>query len=365
MSYKYYAFVSYNHKDVKTAQWLHSKLENFRLPSEIHNEIDAQQKYIRPVFRDKDELNAGILENELRDKLEASKYLIVICSQNSAKSEWVSNEVKAFIEMGRIDRIIPLLLEDGTDALPRSLKEYVAANLEMELLGVSIPEVGKEKAFVRIVSKMLDVSFDSIWNRHRRQQARKRIVAAVASVFVLAAVAVAWYINKPKDVAVRVSESGYVNTALPEINNLIVSLNLGSEVKTDTMDVVGGRVVFRNIPARMIGTEVHISVNAPHCNSVDTILSLKSDIDVFIARNVDTYGHISVMLFDSERGCGLAGRHVTVAGVEMVTGPDGNISLDIPIEKQAAYYTLSSSDSKLVDSIVYMPCPEISIVEAK
>ena len=46
-----YAFISYNHRDIKAAKWLHKKLESYKLPTEIHNEYE-DSKYLRPVCRD-------------------------------------------------------------------------------------------------------------------------------------------------------------------------------------------------------------------------------------------------------------------------------------------------------------------------
>ena len=82
---KIFAFISYNHKDVKWAKWLRRKLEWYRLPAEIHNEIE-DSRYIRPVFRDRDELDSGLLKEELRTRLEHSKFLIVICSPRATQS---------------------------------------------------------------------------------------------------------------------------------------------------------------------------------------------------------------------------------------------------------------------------------------
>ena len=89
---KRYAFISYNHKDQEMAKWLQAKLESYKLPTEIHNEFE-NSRYLRPVFRDKTDLNAGILSEELKKHLISSKYLVVVCSPNSAKSKWVSREI--------------------------------------------------------------------------------------------------------------------------------------------------------------------------------------------------------------------------------------------------------------------------------
>ena len=73
--YRRYAFISYSHRDVKIAKWLHKELEAYKLPAEIQNEFENSQ-YLRPVFRDIDDLDTGVLKDELRKKLWSSKYLI-------------------------------------------------------------------------------------------------------------------------------------------------------------------------------------------------------------------------------------------------------------------------------------------------
>lgn len=107
--YTNYAFISYSHRDMATAKWLQRRLEGYRLPTEIHNELD-DSRYLRPIFRDQTDLNTGVLTSVLRRQLERSKFLILICSANSAASAWVSAEARAFVEMGRLDRIIPVIL---------------------------------------------------------------------------------------------------------------------------------------------------------------------------------------------------------------------------------------------------------------
>ena len=127
-----FAFISYNHKDVKWAKWLRRRLEWYRLPSEIHNECE-DSRYIRPVFRDREELDSGVLGNELTKRLESSKYLIVVCSPNSAKSQWVSDEVQAFIDMGKLEYIIPFIV----DGDPKCYND--AVECERPLMGECFP----------------------------------------------------------------------------------------------------------------------------------------------------------------------------------------------------------------------------------
>jgi len=184
--YKNYAFISYKREDEKWAKWLQRKLESYKLPSVIRKESLNMPKYIRPVFRDKTDLSGGILTEQLYNELEHSKYLIVICSPNSAQSTWVSKEVRTFIEEGRIKYIIPFIVDgvphsiDSKDeCFPEALRNIPN---DQELLGINVQEIGREKAFIRLTAYMIGVSFDSLWQRYRRQEKRKRLSLAVCTL---------------------------------------------------------------------------------------------------------------------------------------------------------------------------------------
>ena len=56
------------------------------------------------------------------------------------------------------------------------------------MLGVSVEELGKEKAVVKIVAKLLGLKFDQLWDRHRRRQRQQRLLRGLmATVLFLAA----------------------------------------------------------------------------------------------------------------------------------------------------------------------------------
>lgn len=110
---EYFAFISYQRKDEEWADRLRNKLEHYRLPSSVRKQNASLPKEIRPIFRDALELAGGVLAKEIEAALQQSKYLIVICSPNSARSPWVNKEIQTFIDLGREDRIIPFII-DGT-----------------------------------------------------------------------------------------------------------------------------------------------------------------------------------------------------------------------------------------------------------
>ena len=188
--YEYFAFISYKHEDMRWAKWLQQQIETYRLPAIIRKQAPHLPKQIRPVFRDQTDISTGPLLQNLRQELQDSRYLIVLCSPAAAKSEWVNREVQHFIDMGRAERIIPFVVA-GTPNAAKPEEECFPAILrgaEQSMLGVSVPELGKEKAFIKVVAKLLGLKFDQLWDRHRRRQRRQRLVRGLtAGVLLLAA----------------------------------------------------------------------------------------------------------------------------------------------------------------------------------
>ena len=198
--YTNYAFISYKREDEKWAKWLQRKLENYKLPSVIRKESSALPKYIRPVFRDGTDLAGGVLIKQLHEELMRSRFLIVICSPNATKSEWVNKEIQAFIDAGRQERIIPFIVSGTPHAQDKSEECFPKALLDIpeegELLGINVQEVGRSMAFVRLVATMLNVRFDTLWKRHRRNQIRNVVVAATVAVLAILAGVFVWDYNR-------------------------------------------------------------------------------------------------------------------------------------------------------------------------
>lgn len=194
---EYFAFISYKREDEKWAAWLQHKLEHYKLPSNLNGRTDLP-KYIRPVFKDTSDLSAGVLADEIKVVLDRSKYLIVICSPNASKSKWVNKEAQTFIEGGRVDRIIPFIVE-GTpnsenaedECFPQSIRELPEAK---ELLGVNIREMGREAAAVKVVAHMLGLNFDTLWQRHEKNAKKVRLLWSVGIIsLALASITVGMY----------------------------------------------------------------------------------------------------------------------------------------------------------------------------
>ncbi len=219
--YHYFAFISYKRENEEWAKWLQHKLEHYKLPSNLNGRKNFP-KEIRPIFMDTSELKPGNLPEQIRCALEQSKYLIVICSPQSARSEWVNMEVEAFLSMGRKTKIIPFIIDGKPFA--ESLEEECFPSVlrqlprEQEILGTNINEMGRDAAVVKVVARMFDVRFDELWQRHERERRHRRhFIMSTAIVFIIAVLSVAgwiWHQNqelKSMYYQIKMGQSRYVS----------------------------------------------------------------------------------------------------------------------------------------------------------
>ena len=346
---KRYAFISYNHKDQNMAKWLQEKLESYKLPTEIHNEFE-DSRYLRPVFRDKTDLNAGILSEELKKHLISSKYLVVVCSPNSAKSKWVNDEVKVFLEMGRADRVIPFIV-DGTphggedECMPQALCE-----LEDELLGISINEVGKQEAFIRLVSKMLGIDYDVLWQRHQRQVRNRRIFIAVilSILFVLL-----YYLAVPLSISLMIKDEKH---HLPMPESATVTVN-GVEYQLSTIDTT---LVVDNIPGYFRGRTIDVSFKSTYYQSKKKGCRMGVGISNSYELNVQrdsTFAIFGGVVYD-ENGMPVSRADVNLDGMTTMTDVHGRFRFELPVDKQTENKCITISKQGMTTVTRYDECPE-------
>ena len=203
-AYRYKAFISYSHRDQTWAGWLHRAIETYRVPKHLVGQRTAMGTIparTAPVFRDRDELaSATDLGTKLREALEGSACLLVICSPASAASHWVNEEILSFKRLGRADRIFALIVggEPYASGVPgREREECFPPALRYQLdedgnLGNTPAEPiaadaragkdGKSNAQIKLLAGMLGVGFDALRQRElQRRQRRLAIVAASSS----------------------------------------------------------------------------------------------------------------------------------------------------------------------------------------
>lgn len=199
--YRYYAFISYSHKDSKWAVGLQNFLQRYRIPAVFRKEKSNLPKRVTPVFLDRTDLTGGGLADSLREELENSRYLILICSPRSAGSPWVNDEVRHFISLGRTDRIIPLIVDGEPGAtdpdrecFPPALRELPR---EEEPLGISAVEYGRRGAFLRVLAALLQIRLDSVIARDAAYRRRQRALRGLAAALALGAGLFSWWYFAP------------------------------------------------------------------------------------------------------------------------------------------------------------------------
>ena len=203
--FKYWAFISYSHRNKKWGDWLHRSLENYRVPRRLvgqPNRDGARPPRLFPIFRDREELPVSAdLTGRVHDALAASRYLIVVCSPEAAKSLWVNEEIKFFKKLGREDRVLALIVggephsaDNSKECFPEAIGYRVGANGSISP-GLTEPiaadaregKDGKLNAKLKLLAGLLDVNFDAL--KQREHERRRRLLAAVTlSALVLAAI---------------------------------------------------------------------------------------------------------------------------------------------------------------------------------
>lgn len=202
---RYRGFISYSKHDQNHAKRLHSALETYRVPKGIDVPVEQNRRLGR-FFRDDDEMGASVdLGGALRDALEGSENLIVICSPHAARSKWVNEEIRHFRSSERADRIFGVIV-DGTpnsddpaqNCFPPALtapaaSEELISERHAEPLAIDLRKEPFQRARIRLVAGLLKIPFDGLWQREKRRTMRRRAVAAVVSVALLSIIVVLGY----------------------------------------------------------------------------------------------------------------------------------------------------------------------------
>lgn len=194
---KYWAFISYSHKDEAWATWLHKSLEAYRIPRPLVRRTPSGEtpRRLIPIFRDRDELaGSADLGGTIRAALAATRWLIVICSPSSAKSRWVNEEIKTFKALGRDHRVLCMIVNVDPKADPEFPPAIFQrggapdAGPQPEPLAVDLRK-GKDAridAKLKLIAAIIGVGFDVLKRREARRVRRWKLTAAALGVLSIA-----------------------------------------------------------------------------------------------------------------------------------------------------------------------------------
>lgn len=372
--FKYFAFISYNSKDTEWGKRLQRKLEHYRMPATLCNEHGWERTPIKPVFFAPTDIQPGGLTKELQQRLIASRNLIVICSPNSAQSEWVGKEIEFFHHLGRTKQI-HFFIVDGVphsgDPQTECFNPIVETLGLPEILGANIhehiyrwPWLNKERAYVQLISKMLGVEFDAIWQRHKRLLIQKIMIWSIVALLVLAAFIGLWVTNQPVDVKMQLKEVSTHNENLPPLKDAAITMTLENEVKTDTIRSLDASTIFSNIPHHFLNKEVRICVESQYFLPVDTVILLSKDNSIEISRDPNVFGNIHFQLWSPDEEQTSPNTEVIIDGHPVMSDSEGKVSLFIPLSQQKTTYPISSSIT-LVDTLVILPSGPDDVIKYK
>lgn len=185
---RYWAFVSYSHKDAARGRRLHGRLERYVLPRRLVGRATARgpaPRRLVPIFRDREEFPAAHdLSTEVRAALSVSRALVVICSPNAAASPWVAREIELFRDLHPERPILAALIDGEPDAaFPAPLRDHA----EPLAADFRASGDGERLALLKLVAGVAGVGLDELIQRDA--QRRLRSVTAVTATSLAAVLA--------------------------------------------------------------------------------------------------------------------------------------------------------------------------------
>lgn len=349
-------FISYtqrNPRDIKWAKWLRKRLEWYLIPSSSRKSF-PKSRFIRPVFRDRDELDSGILTEEVKSRLDKAKFLLLICSPDSTCSAWVGEEITYFLENPGHDKrqIIPFIIagkpntyteEDVCKHKPEECfhEELRKINLKNPVLGIAVTDDGKtnrQKAFIRVVARVLGRKFPSLWKRHQRFV---RHVLEVLSLMIITLLSLAYWFMLPVRLDLSILDE---TSTLPGMDNGVLTIN-GSEYSISHPDTV---LHIDPLPGynRLKSVKLHFRANRYYDTIEERIVvgaGFRQRYDLQLHRD-NTFAVFAGYVFDGDANdyseAPIEGAHVQVGSYDSSTDKDGHFQIILPLEEQEQYKTI-------------------------
>ena len=260
---RYFAFLSYSHRDEHLAEWLHTQLEDFHVPRTLVGQISDNgpiPKRLRPIFRDEHELAAATdLGEEIQEALANSQFLIVLCSPDAARSRWTNAEIATFKRtrpngcvLAAIAAGEPFASEipgrESEECFPPALRERYdgrgrPTGKRAEPLAADLRDSGdgRRLGFLRLVAGMLGVGLDDLVHREAtRRQRRLALLAAasLAGMAVTSTLAVTAIQARDSAREQRRQAEGLIEFMVGDLRNKLEPIG-----KLDVLDGVGSRVL--------------------------------------------------------------------------------------------------------------------------
>ena len=179
---RYWAFLSYSHKDRDWANRLHRALVSYAIPRRLIGRqtlVGPAPRRLRPMFKDREELAASA---ELRERVYAalaqSSALIVLCSPTAATSPWVEDEIVRFKAMHGEARVFAVIVagapgasrlpgREAAECFPPALRFHVDSagvltDRHAELIAADLRPNGDGRKLAKLKNRFLPASRPSV-----------------------------------------------------------------------------------------------------------------------------------------------------------------------------------------------------------
>ena len=207
----YDVFISYSHEPSRTLAFtLHDSLEKLSRNWYSFRALD--------VFLDRSSLGPTMrLEKELERIVKRSEWLVYICSENAAKSDPVTKELKWYIERNGVEKLI-LIVDDGVIFWDREAKSFskTTTNIPREILNkindeplwIDLRGRGESQeslenhpefldAVLSISSRVQNTSKEALLDRENKRQNRlvrfRRLSFSILAILLTISVAISWF----------------------------------------------------------------------------------------------------------------------------------------------------------------------------
>lgn len=376
--YQYYAFISYNRNDVDEARELHEFIEDFIIPKKFRNRFNNCKRFGKVFFAPENYSYAEELTEELKERLRNSRYLIVVCSPDSANSYYVGLEINYFCSLNRktdilfyIVRGVPLKNDDNCcyhkaiwengmgDKLAADIttKNYTS-NWYKRIFQGAVDD--KRAAQLNIVASLLRVKDRTEFiSSHQRRTSRRNILLIVLTVVFFTAI-IGWYFNRVVDVSFDLKGRFIEQSELPPLQNGLITLYLDNDVVRKSIDKGVTSISFPNVPKKMLGNKARVIFTGDGFCKLDMNLPLERNNVLPVQRDSLLYGRVCFLLRDSEMARVVACR-VVVEGIEAISDENGFVDLYVPLKNQKSEYFIQC-DVPLKNNKIIPPCTGSEVI---
>lgn len=236
--FEYDAFISYRTgiiPDALVGEELQKVLESYPVPRSLKHHIVQSSKFRNrlKVFRDTTDLSAGAdLGEAIKERLRVSRWLVVVCSPDTPRSTYCTDEVRYFEEYHGAGHVLLLLIAgEPHQSFPSSASRAMAASAGLEdndhtsneplaadvragdakgiiakLHGRGIPKA--KQARFKILAPLLGCASPDALIRRHRARVRRLIHQSIIAVLAVG-LGVGWLIrNRVKQEAIRTNAEG-------------------------------------------------------------------------------------------------------------------------------------------------------------